>query len=204
MRQDSILQRTKRAIAVYVGEVQDLDLTLISDAKSPDDLSKATLRAQWRRVRFSVGEQLQIEWCWAADAVGIDHFFNHASTMQQCTVVNTVLGLSACCVTPISPACNQPHSMTNVLTIINHLQSHLPTPLSFTAVKQEIDSGRPLCTHISWNTGGGHLPIITGYRNLFQTLAIADPLHGSSEVDYQVFKTSYQHVGHWDESYYLK
>ncbi len=204
MSQSSIIQRTKRAIAVNAGEVQGIDPALKSGANVSHGLNKDTLNTQWRRVRFSVEEQLQIEWCWAADAVAIDHFFNGNSTMRQCTVVNAVLGSSNCCKAPSSSACNQPHSMTNVLKVIKHLQSHVLASVSFSAVRQEIDSGRPLCTHISWAAGGGHLPIITGYRDFFETLAISDPLYGYSEVDYQVFKISYQHLGHWDESYYLK
>ena len=191
------MDRTK--LRVIDGESARGSIPLTASALAQGDESAA-----WHEVDFSMQHQTEIEWCWAADAVSIDLFFDKTSRLTQCAVANTVLGRTDCCTNPDSPDCDQPQSMTHVLTTVGRLRLHLKTPLSFDDLKQEIDSGKPVGAHISWETEGGHIPIIVGYREGSQTLAIADPLYGQSEVDYDTFKTSYRQIGRWDESYLLQ
>ncbi|MBV8911402.1 MAG: C39 family peptidase, partial [Acetobacteraceae bacterium] len=135
-------------------------------------------------------------------AVSIDRFFNPNSELQQCGVANLVLCRQDCC--QDSDACDVAHSMTNTLTVVGHLRDHFKESLSFAQIKQEIDAGNPICTHISWSNNGGHIAVIGGYQEGSQIIAIYDPLYHYSELEYDNFLHSYQHEGHWDESYYLK
>ncbi len=208
MTKASIIDRTQGAVAASTGEFAASIRKASSGANNSDGLQSIETLAQWHRVSFLLQNQSQIEWCWAAGIVNIDQFFNQTSTLTQCTVANTILSQQECCLNPSCSACDQPHSMTNALTVTAHLQMHVTRSLTYSEIKTEIDSGKPICAHISWIVSGvsegGHLPMIIGYRDALETLAIADPLYGLAEIDYSVFKDSYRQVGHWDESYYLK
>lgn len=208
MTQDSIIDRTKCAVAAFTGDFSTIVKNVSSLENNSDDLRTIETLTKWCHVRLLLQYQRQIEWCWAAGVVNIDRFFNHNSILRQCTIANIILRQHKCCINPSSIVCDQPYSMTNALTMTEHLQSHLLRPLTYCEIKQEIDSGKPICAHISWIVSevneGGHLPMIIGYRDALETLAIADPLYGLGEVDYSVFKDSYRQFGHWDESYYLK
>ena len=208
MTQTSIMDRTKCAVTAFSGDLSTIVQKSIIISNKSENLQPIETLNKWYQIRFLLEHQSQIEWCWAAGVVSIDRFFNQTSALNQCTVANTILIQNDCCIYPASPACDQPHSMTNALTVTAHLQSHLTRPLTYPEIKLEIDSGKPLCTHVSWLVSGvsegGHLPMIIGYRDVLETLAIADPLYGLAEIEYSVFKDSYRQFGHWDETYYLK
>ena len=57
-------------------------------------------------LNFTVPAQQQSNWCWAAVATGVAHYYNSTSTVTQCQVVNAQLGRTDCCKNPGSTSCN--------------------------------------------------------------------------------------------------
>ncbi len=43
------------------------------------------------------GRKRESNWCWAAVSTGIAHYYNSASTVTQCRVVNAQIGRTDCC-----------------------------------------------------------------------------------------------------------
>jgi hypothetical protein len=57
-------------------------------------------------LNFTVPAQLESLWCWAAVSTGVAYYYNSASTVTQCQVVNAQLGRTDCCRNPSSSNCN--------------------------------------------------------------------------------------------------
>jgi hypothetical protein len=147
------------------------------------------------RINFRIQLQEQSEWCWAAVATSIEKYFNRASTLEQCNVVNRVLQPSSddlpgngctggcddckCCCDPDSDICNTPAPLEEALQKIHKWRATLPRPLRFDEIQREIDRGRPIGAGITWASGNsaaygrisdptpkGHFVVIRGYRVL--------------------------------------
>lgn len=151
---------------------------------------------------FKIQKQQQSEWCWAAVAVSIDKYFNPASTLKQCQLVNSALNSNNdACKTPTYS--NQTFEVANALQIVNRLRLSLPGALSFDQLRQEIDAGRPVCAAIAWDSGGGHAVIVDAYKVLPSgacQVHVSDPLNPSSFVDFEEFSKRYYGDGVWKET----
>ena len=143
--------------------------------------------------------QQQSEWCWAACAVSIARYFNPASTMRQCDVVDLVDPVQDCCMNP--SAHNHPEGLTTAVRAVSSLRMSLDRALSFDELRAEIDAGRPVCAAIAWRSGGGHAVLITGYRVLgsgSQHVHVEDPLNPASDLDFDEFSNAYYGEGTWE------
>lgn len=158
-----------------------------------------------RCLCFTMQHQEQTQWCWSATATSVAHYYNAASPWTQCTLVNAELGRADCCTDPSSGNCNQPWTLSTVLTRVGHLASVSGASTSFADVRAEIDDGRPLGVRIGWSGGGGHFNVLACYisNTLFgqQSVQVEDPWYGTSVWDYDTFRTNYQGSGSWTHSY---
>ena len=158
-----------------------------------------------RCLCFTMQHQEQTQWCWSATATSVALYYNAASTWTQCTLVNAELGRSDCCSNPSSADCNQPWTLSTVLTRVGHLASVTGSTTSFADLCTELDNGRPLGVRIGWSGGGGHFNVVGCYtaNPLFglQSIQIEDPWYGTSVWDYDTFRTAYQGTGSWTHSY---
>ena len=70
-------------------------------------------------------------------------------------------------------------------------------------MKTEIDAGRPISVRIGWAEGGGHNPVVVGYRSDTggDWVGVADPWYGPSDVRLTTFSTAYQGSGSWTDTY---
>ena len=152
-----------------------------------------------RILSFAVQRQKMPEWCWAAMSVSVDLFFRPDCTHTQCQLASAAFNRSCCDNSNPADAqnCNQPNTLHTVLETL-HLLAADPvrrpdTPLSFDAVRKEIDGGRPICLLIRWldkqgeTTTRGHFIAIHGYRVTAgnkQFVTIGDPFYGASEIDF--------------------
>jgi hypothetical protein len=143
-------------------------------------------------VPLTVQRQERSEWCWAAVSVSVDLLFRPASAHTQCDVASLALAL-ACCGDGKPAACNVPHELNTVLGRLHLLAGDpLRTPVPFTQIRKEIDSGRPVCILIKWldrdgSLTRGHFIAVNGYRITpagKQFVSITDPFFGSSHIDY--------------------
>src|SRR6185437_3941217 len=60
----------------------------------------------WDRLDLHVPYQQESNWCWAATADGVAHFYDSSSTWTQCAIANSELGRTDCCGTGASGPCN--------------------------------------------------------------------------------------------------
>jgi len=150
---------------------------------------------------FDMQPQLESNWCWAAVSVSVDHYFSPLSTTTQCYVAGKVTGLDCC---GGVGDCDLPERLEDALQVVN-INPVIDPPLTFDAVRQQIDAGRPVCVRIGWpDQQRGHFVVICGYRELTscqQLLAIADPFYAGSTIDFGEFNTNYQGGGQWTDSY---
>ena len=69
-------------------------------------------------------------------------------------------------------------------------------------IKNEIVASRPVCARTAWSGGGAHFVAIAGFIE-GDLIEVHDPISGVSNVDYDVFVTSYQGSGLTD-SYFTR
>jgi hypothetical protein len=105
-----------------------------------------------------------------------------------------------------SDTCNTPHAIHPVLGTYHLLAADpITKPLTFEALRSEIDAGRPVCVLIKWLdsqgqvTQRGHFIAINGYRVTSaqkEFVSITDPMYGESEVAFEQFSSA--HGGYRD------
>jgi hypothetical protein len=70
---------------------------------------------QTASLPFNMEAQTQTNWCWAATAKSVSHYFFKRSPWTQCKVASAELGLT-CCVSPVPSACNVSWFLDRALT----------------------------------------------------------------------------------------
>lgn len=121
--------------------------------------------------------QLKTNWCWAATASNVA--ICDGKNIHQCTIAgNSLPGYSVSCATE---QCNTPYFLSNALRTIGKFGQHRCGRMPRSAVREEIDLGRPVGVRIAWrDSDDGHFILIVGYgfqrrsRNNFYYL-VFDP-----------------------------
>src|SRR4051812_27451016 len=80
---------------------------------------------------FTMQHQQQTQWCWSATSVSTSHFYNSASAWTQCSLVNSALGQTSCCVDGSTSTCNQPNVLTTPLSLTGNLATYQAGTISF-------------------------------------------------------------------------
>jgi hypothetical protein len=145
--------------------------------------------------------QEKSEWCWAAVAVSVEKYFNPASTLKQCDIATRFFQRDCCNKGLLDH--DEPVEVKDVLETINRLRTSLDGPLTFDALRKEIDTGRPVCACIVWRSGGGHAVLVTGYSILAsgaRHVHVEDPLNPSVDIDFEEFVSAYHGDGEWVET----
>lgn len=158
-----------------------------------------------KQLTFNMEPQTQSNWCWAATATSVSHFYWVLSTWTQCLVANAELSLNSCCGSPVPSPCNVPWYLDRALTRTNNFVS-ITAPVSFQRIRDEIDAGRPVGARIGWTGGGGHFMVIYGYSSVGGTdyFDIDDPIYGKSHITVATFSNNYQGSGVWTHTYFTK
>jgi len=153
---------------------------------------------------FTVPRQQQTNWCWAAVTLGVETFFNSATTETQCSIANKALGRADCCPSRQGNPCDQTWYLEDVLGKTGHLASPPSGPADFRDIQNQIALKRPLCCRIGWPGDGGHFVAIRGWtvgNSGTQYVDVQDPFYDSCPQSFSVFCSSYQHSGSWTDSY---
>jgi len=161
-------------------------------------------------LSFIMDFQTQTNWCWAAVSKSVASFFDSTSNWTQCSVANAALksklGAISCCKNPVNRKCNIPWYLGRALAVVGAFVRRVNNAESFSTVKSEISSGRPLCVRVGWSSGGGHFLSIIGWvktRSGEKFYEVTDPIYGRQTVKVAKFKTSYRGTGRWTHSYYI-
>ena len=157
-------------------------------------------------LNFTMQRQTQTNWCWAATSASVARFYDQNTTWTQCTIANGELGRNDCCGTGAAGPCNQLHVLDAPLTRVGHFNRMVNGTITRDDLRSEIVQGRPVCARTAWSGGGAHFVAIAGF-NFLRTddlIEIHDPVSGVSNVDYDVFTTSYLGSGSWTHSYFTR
>ena len=150
-------------------------------------------------------QQHEDEWCWAAVAVSVDHYFDTASTWTQESLASQIEGQD-CSGDPES--CDVPETLQDALTAVNRLNGSPETDsLQFDEVKTAIDACLPLCVRIGWSGGGAHFVAIDGYGETPAKdilVHVKDPYYGDSTVLFNDFLNDYLGCGNWTATFPVK
>jgi len=157
-------------------------------------------------LNFNMEAQLKSNWCWAATANSVSHFYAVLlNPWSQCKIASAEQGLS-CCNTPTPAGCNVPWYLDKALDRTYNYVSFSSGTMTWDAVKAEIDKGLVVGTRIGWNNGGGHFMVIYGVSRIGATqyFYIDDPIYGKSVLTVDQFSNNYQGSGSWTHSYITK
>jgi hypothetical protein len=159
-----------------------------------------------KQLAFDMQLQTQSNWCWAATARSVSHFYWWWSPWSQCLVVNAELGRSDCCNGTVPSPCNIPWFLDKSLARTNNFVSIVSGQASFQQVCDEINAGRPVGARIGWSGGGGHFMIIYGYSLVagVEYFDIDDPIYGKSHLTVSDFASNYQGSGTWTHTYFTQ
>src|SRR5262245_45830687 len=105
---------------------------------------------QSKQLTFNMEAQTQSNWCWAATATSVSHFYWVLSNWTQCRVANAELQLTGCCNSPVPAPCNVPWYLDRALTRTQNFVS-VTGPVTFSQIRTEIDAGRPVGARIGWS-----------------------------------------------------
>ena len=179
-----------------------------------------------KKLKLNVPFQQQLNWCWAATTVGVNHSYNPQSGLTQCAVVNRRLDLMEdCCVgnnRAVAAACNVQSGLTLPLYEVGHHRVTYANKLSFVEIVSEIENDRPVCVRVVWEQGfgGGHFAVIAGYIKVadvgISDVIIEDSYHGLSVHTFEAFRRYYRTTvqtpegdelpqeGFWTHSFYTQ
>ncbi len=166
------------------------------------------LAPRWVRLKFTMQDQRQRFWCWAATTVSVSAYYDLETEWTQCTLVNAEKGLTSCCDDGSSEECDQKSPLDAPLRRADVLDHKQHGSVGYDVIRQEIDAGRPVAFRVRWSGGGGHFAVIEGYQSVGdEWVAIEDPEPGYDATDL-AFATltdgMYRQVGSWTHTYFTR
>ena len=161
---------------------------------------------------FSMQQQLESEWCWAAVAQAIKTFFS--PTAEAHPVQDRSTGTHRGTIHRRSHELlreSRPHAMCatlqDALNVTQNLNKIVDSSVPFDQVKSELTDGHPIGVRIQWSNGQAHFIAIDGYREFSsgaQQVLVADPLmpNGSaSYIYYEDLVDFYDQDGAWSATF---
>ncbi len=154
-------------------------------------------------VAFSIQQQLQDQWCWAAVAVSVSRFYDpNRSPWSQCSLAQEVLQISGCC--PKNAACNKPAALDAALSSTQNLNAPVSGTIPVDQIVQELQAGRPVAAGVDFD-GTDHFVVISAASTSPATLQICDPEHGTiAPCGYDDFCNKYLGSWSWVSTYYTQ
>jgi hypothetical protein len=149
-------------------------------------------------------QQHKDEWCWAAVAVSVDHYFNPNSESTQEGLAAQITANDTGCGT--RPDCPEP--LQTALDLVGCLNGDPETDsLSFAEVQTAIGNFLPLCIRIGWFGGGGHFVAIDGVGSTpagDPLVHVKDPFFGDFTMIFNDFFENYLGAGAWSATFQVK
>lgn len=165
-------------------------------------------------LSFSIEQQEQDQWCWAAVAHSLCEFFADNRWTDQCDLVNDIFGPirggTDCCANGDTLPCNMSWSLSIVLNTVQHLAPPVRGVVAFADLTQEIEvAQRPVAIRIMFSDLlTAHFVVLVGCATTAdgrQWVKVADPSLATGNVttiEYSTLLTDYRPGANWDESYF--
>lgn len=163
--------------------------------------------------KFTLQQQEEDVWCWAAVGVSCALFYNPNSDWTQCKMVNLTSPpkLGACCngsdrpsdCVVQGPLDNKKH--VGSLDTANIANGFVENAIPFDQLKAEIDAGRVVPFMVSID-GYTHFVVVAAYKQTAEVneVTVNDPLLGDSTMEYAVFAKHYKINGFVKYTYFTK
>ena len=155
------------------------------------------------KLAFTMQQQQQGNWCWAATSASIAVFYG-TTGWSQCSIANAQTGRTDCCGTGASGPCNVYGYLDKALATVGHLDHLAGGTVSYEGVEGEVVASRPLGIRVAWNGGGAHFVAATGTEH-DSSVWVSDCGSGTTSlVAYDTLRTAYNGSGVWTHSYFTK
>ncbi len=162
--------------------------------------------AHCRELNINFHRQNTNVWCWAATIAMMVEYVTGKS-IEDCEVLSeydrSLGGFGACC--HGDSRCVRTGNENEIAHILGNLFGvqgrFIPYPPSFQDIKRSIDNNHPLIATLRQQMGGGHVVVVSGYRNHNQVVVL-DPMNGKYTVDYQKLMSNFQY-GNWTGSFLI-
>lgn len=164
---------------------------------------------------FSIQQQAQTEWCWAAVSVSVFLFFNDQRWPDQCKLVNDIFSavlLGDCCQDGTTDECNLGWDIQQVLYAKGHLAGQDSSPVGFDILTREVAVNKaPVVVRVEFDDGlTDHFIAIVGCdsdSSGAQFVLVADPggANGNtSSYPFDNFPDNYRAGATWTNTYRTK
>jgi Papain-like cysteine protease AvrRpt2 len=159
-------------------------------------------------INFTMEDQVEDEWCWAANAVSAAEFFG-STAWTRCLLVNHQFGQTTCCVNPDSNDCNKPSRLDIALGTVGCHYTWTGSALTIEQVFTSLSAGIVIEARIGWPDGtgypyvSGHFVAITGVDTVSAQVYIQDPWYKWDWHAFSDFSTAYQTSGVWTDTYLI-
>jgi hypothetical protein len=150
----------KRRISLVIAPVVIALLSLTFDCRPDGEYGTRTLSLT-KTLSVRLVSQQAGYWCWAASGQMVMAFLGHDTS--QCQQVVARWDRSDCCPAPGAAGCDV-GGWPQFGRYGFAAESTEHEPLSWEAVKAEIDAGRPVAFSWEWRYGGGHMMVLIGYE----------------------------------------
>jgi hypothetical protein len=195
----------------YVWSIWMTELDLLEYTRFPyRHLSEELVVRDWLftslALDFTMQAQTEDNWCWAAAAASVSHFYRSNSPWTQCLVANAELEQTNCCDAPAPGPCDVPWFLDRALARTENFVRFVYGTVDTETIRAELQAGRVVGARIGWNGGGGHFVMIYGISTVagLEYLDIDDPIYEKSHITVEVFTNSYQGNGSWTHTYFTK
>jgi len=160
-----------------------------------------------KRLNFSMEDQIEDLWCWAAVSKSIATYFDPSSTWTQCSIADEAWERTDCCGVGANGPCNQRWFLDSALSIVDSFARKGSSPESFSNIQQEITAGRPVCLRSENLSGEGHFLCITGWRTDEEgtnDYYVHDSSHGPGWILESRLKDRYIGFGKWTHTFFVR
>lgn len=165
---------------------------------------------------FTIEEQNQSQWCWAAVSVCVFRHFNDLRWPQQCDLVNDVfrdtLFGEDCCQGGSVEDCDRSNDIGQVMALRGHLALRFDSGVSFDQLMQQIAQEQaPVVLRVQFSDGiTDHFIAVIGCaidEDGEQHIQIADPSVASGNIstyEWKAFPENYSPGSSWMNTYFTK
>lgn len=129
-------------------------------------------------VNISRCQQLESKWCWAACAQMLGKYYGN--NVSQPDIVKAVKGKRV-------NEGGEPHEVVSAIKYAARRDSAYAGMIPFAGMERELYYGKPFVIRMQWNTGGGHVLVVSGtYPSSagLDKVRLVDPAQGCSTATY--------------------